>query len=207
MKMIITHLPGREAQLEMASRNRPMDIPEGAAEAAVLVLLTLGMAGCALDNVLDWRVLLIRRSRYPGVHSGQIALPGGRCERDDKSLWDTACREACEEVGTDRNLIQQVGQLSSVYVQASNFAIHPFLAINHAGEEFRANPREVVDYKNVPIWVFDPALSVLRDFSKKNSARHLAPSWQYEDYTIWGATAMILAELYRLVQTGALLRG
>lgn len=39
---------------------------------------------------LDWRVLLIRRSIYPGVHSGQIALPGGQYEPEDIDLWHTA---------------------------------------------------------------------------------------------------------------------
>ncbi|MDR3073236.1 MAG: CoA pyrophosphatase [Deltaproteobacteria bacterium] len=207
MKMTITCLPGRKAQLAMAPRGRTLDIPEDAVDAAVLALLTPGGEGRAPEDLLAWRVLLIHRNSYPGVHSGQIALPGGKCEREDAGFWDTACREAVEEVGIDRNAVERVGPLSSLYVQPSNFAIHPFVAINHAGEDFRADPREVVDYKNVPIRVFDPAASVLRDFPDKNGARRLAPAWQYEDYTIWGATAMILAELYHLVRSGALARG
>lgn len=44
------------------------------------------------------RVLLTTRSKALRTHAGQTALPGGRVDETDKSLVETAFREAFEEV-------------------------------------------------------------------------------------------------------------
>lgn len=197
-------LPGIKAHFEMAPRNRILAASGNAMNAAVLVLLTPENDGCTATHILDWRVLLIRRNSYPGVHSGQIAFPGGKSEGSDKGFWDTACREAYEEVGVDRRDFQRIGALSNVYVAPSNFLIHPFVAMNTSVRGFRTDPREVVDFKNVPVKVFDPAAADLMYFTDREGRERAAPAWNYENYTVWGATAMILAELYRLIVEGTL---
>lgn len=198
-----TPLPGRKAQFEMAPRYRIADptevIPGNAVNAAVLVLLTPVNNGSYRKKLLDWRVLLIRRASYAGAHSGQIAFPGGKAEPGDAGLWDTACREAHEEVGVERCDVNKVGPLTSVYVAPSNFVIYPFVALNRSVRAFHADPREVVDYKNIPVKTFDPAASTLLHFTHQDGTQREAPAWCYEEYRIWGATAMILAELYRLI--------
>lgn len=196
-------LPDREAQLEMAPRNRAFDAPLDARDAAVLALLTPTGDGCAREDVMDWRVLLIRRNCYPGAHSGQIALPGGKWEEDDATYWDTACREAFEEVGVEKNGFRKIGALSALYVAHSNFLIHPFAAIATAAQNIATDEREVADYKNIPIKIFNPANAVSMRFSDRDGALRTAPAWRYEEYVIWGATAMILAELYRLADSDA----
>ena len=35
-------------------------------------------------------LLLILRHTYPGIHSNQIGLPGGKAEKNDNNLFDTA---------------------------------------------------------------------------------------------------------------------
>ena len=42
-------------------------------------------------------VLLVRTDR--GIHGGQIGLPGGRPEPEDRDFLATALREAEEEIG------------------------------------------------------------------------------------------------------------
>lgn len=196
-------LPGKRAQLEMAPRHRIASlmeaIPRDAVNAAVLVLLTPVNKGIDRKELLDWQVLLIRRTSYAGAHSGQIAFPGGKPEPGDAGLWDTACREAYEEVGVERSAFSKVSPLTSVYVTPSNFVIYPFIALTSSVCALHANPREVLDYKNIPIRVFDPAASTLLRFTYQDGVQREAPAWHYEEYTIWGATAMILAELYRLI--------
>ena len=197
-------LPGRAAQVEMAPTYRVAGLlreapPENALESAVLVALTPVNEGEGRDALLDWTVLLIRRTVYPGVHSGQISFPGGRREKNDKGLWETACRETFEEVGIEQALLEKVGPLTSLYVPPSNFLIHPFVAVNKTTTPLATDPREVVDYKQIPIRVFNPAKAVLLDFDYQNGEKRAAPAWRYEGYTIWGATAMILSELYRLL--------
>ncbi len=44
----------------------------------------------------------------------------------------------------------------------------------------------------------------MRDFDYGQGDMRPAPAWEYEGYVVWGATAMILAELYRLVDIGGL---
>jgi 8-oxo-dGTP pyrophosphatase MutT (NUDIX family) len=209
------HPPGKQAQLEMAPANRFDSLqeeaslpPPGAVDAAVLVLLTPAgkSRGRMREDLLEWKVLLIRRNSYPGVHSGQIAFPGGRREASDHDLRDTACREAYEETGIGREQMAIVGALTSLYVPASNFVMHPFLALNKAARSVRLNPGEAVAYRNIPVRVFNPGRAAQLEFDFADGRRRPAPAWRYRGFTIWGATAMILAELYRLVESGGLVR-
>ncbi|KDR84421.1 hypothetical protein GALMADRAFT_111732 [Galerina marginata CBS 339.88] len=68
--------------------------------AAVLVALFVGRQG-------DLYVLLSRRSSTLRTYAGDTSLPGGRVDPEDKSIEDTARREAFEEVGLphDRNKV------------------------------------------------------------------------------------------------------
>src|SRR5207245_7755352 len=48
------------------------------------------------------KTLMIKRAEREGdPWSGQVAFPGGRRERQDRTLLDTAARETKEEVGID----------------------------------------------------------------------------------------------------------
>ena len=202
-----TPLPGKSAQLEMAPAHRVAclmreEFPRDALDSAVLIVLTPVNAGGSRRELLDWSVLLIRRTTYPGVHSGQIALPGGRREQSDAGFWETACRETFEEVGIEECRLEKVGPLTSVYVPPSNFVIHPFVAINRSVETITADPREVVDYRQIPVRAFNPAESELLEFDYRNGEKRAAPAWRRQGYTIWGATAMILSELYHIIGGG-----
>ena len=204
-----TPLPGSKAQCEMAPVYRQPSllrcIPREAVESAVLALLFPANDGRDREALLDWRVLLIRRNSYPGVHSGQISFPGGKREEADADLWATACRETLEEVGIAPDCLDRVGALTTIYVPASNFVIYPFIAVAHPETRVTSDPREVADYRLVPIRALDPARAVERDFTYEEGTRP-APAWLYGDFVIWGATAMMLAELYRVVDCGLLVR-
>lgn len=203
---IIPPLPGKDAQLEMAPENRRASLrrppPPNARDAAVLILLGPRNRGASPCDLLDWTTLLIRRNTYPGVHSGQIALPGGKCDEGDNSPWATACRESFEEVGVRAEDVAFAGALSSIYIPPSNFLIHPFVGLRLSDGPLTPDPREVVDIKQVPLRVFNPDAASLVD--PGHEGYMWAPAWLYEGYTIWGATAMILAELYRLIEGGGL---
>ena len=204
-------LPGKNAQLEMAPPYRIPGllgeaIPQGAQQSAVLTLLTPENDGKTPGELLEWKVLLVRRNEYPGVHSGQISFPGGRCEEGDRGFWETACREAAEEVGVSKGDLKKVGRLTSLYVPPSNFVIHPFVALRRSENPIQPDCREVVELKNIPVKAFDPTMAVMMDFEPRQGEKRIAPAWHYDGFVIWGATAMILAELYRLMAAGALVR-
>ena len=203
-------LPGRQAQVEMAPAYRAGSLleepsaPPGAVDAAVLVLLTPTNTGLRPQDLLEWKTLLIRRNTYMGAHSGQIAFPGGRREASDSDLCAAACREAHEEAGVDREQLALAGTLTSLYVPPSNFIIHPFLAVNKEFRPVRLDSREAVSYRNIPVRAFDPGRAAWLEFTYPDGRRRFAPAWRRAGFTIWGATAMILAELYRLIENEAL---
>ncbi|EJD37352.1 hypothetical protein AURDEDRAFT_92407 [Auricularia subglabra TFB-10046 SS5] len=70
-----------------------------ARSAAVLVALFVGRWG-------DLHVLLSRRSDSLSSYAGDTALPGGKVDPQDKSLEDTARREAFEEIGLPRDKLR-----------------------------------------------------------------------------------------------------
>jgi len=89
-------LPGPDAQLEFLSKNMRTRL------SAMKHDLNPRLSGVAAmfypDDDKDASVILIQRQSYKGVHSGQIAFPGGKYEDEDSSLEYTARREAKEEV-------------------------------------------------------------------------------------------------------------
>jgi len=199
-------LPGKEAHLKLAPEPRVITLikeqtpPATAKESAVLVLLTAppNIDPVDANSLLDWSILLIKRNTYHGVHSGQIAFPGGKCEDCDIDYNATACREAYEELGIKREDVEIIGQLSKLYVPPSNFTIYPVLAINRSIKDFDPDPREVSEYMQIPLRLFDPALAQRCRVQAGPYEWVHAPGYVINGHTIWGATAMIISELYQL---------
>ncbi len=195
-------LPGKAAHLKLAPEPRVITLikeqtpPSNAKESAVLVLLN--PTG---TDYLDWTVLLIKRNTYHGVHSGQIAFPGGKCDSGDVDYTHTACREANEELAIERDKISIVGNLSRLYVPPSNFTIYPVLAINRGFGNYVPNRREVLEYLTVPVKLFNPRLSQRCKVMAGPYEWVHAPGYLYQNHVIWGATAMILCELYEVLQS------
>jgi len=202
---------GKKAQAAMAPADRLSTLmaentPANAVDAAVLVLLVSAEGKKRRQKPIDWNVLLIRRSECSGVYSGQIAFPGGKREEGDADLWETARRETFEEIGIPAERLRKAGILTSIYLPRSNFLIHPFVAVSTMPDEIRHDPREVVDYQTIPMKVFNPDKATLLDFEYRDGGKRLAPAWQYNGYVIWGATAMILSELYHCIREEVLIR-
>lgn len=146
-------------------------------------------------------LVLIERSADGGVHSGQIALPGGRSEEADADIAATALREANEEVALDPKSVTVLGQLSSLYIPVSNFEVHPVLGVCREVPMLSRSDAEVAQILQMPVGrIFSQKekvsvpLSGLPDLKIKAIA-YLLPGNRY----IWGATAMILSELEYLL--------
>ncbi len=140
-------------------------------------------------------LVLIKRAEYKGVHSGQIALPGGKAEKEDKDLLGTALREAHEELNIKKDQLQLLGQLSPLYIPPSNFLVHPFIAFQESQPEFVMQEREVAAVIQMPIAHLLQKDSLQTAEVKTRQANLKVNAFKYQEHIIWGATSMILAEL------------
>lgn len=143
---------------------------------------------------------LIRRPVYEGMHSGQLALPGGKVEESDASLKQTALRETMEEVGLTLPETAIFGSLTSVYIPPSNFLVHPFVAKLEARPEWVPDAHEVESVLEFPLsQVFDPSVKDRRRIAVGKDFFVEAPCYVLNGEILWGATAMMFAELEAMV--------
>ncbi len=189
---------GLEAQFKLAPKIRlkyQKDIfdSKNHKKAAVLVLFYPDKHG-------NTCFLLTLRASYNGVHSAQISFPGGKFDRIDKSLENTALREAHEEVGIPIDDVSIIKQMTDVYIPPSNFLVSPFLGILQYEPTFITN-HEVEEIINVSLAEFldDAAISttVLSTSYAKNM---IVPCFNLSNYKVWGATAMMLSEIKELIK-------
>lgn len=188
-------LPGRAAQYLMAPRPRPgaefYDSPRpDSRRGGVLALFY------PFDDTVY--LPLILRPTYPGVHSGQVGFPGGGAEEMDDDLAATALRETYEEIGVHPSQITLLGQLTPLYVFASNYIVQPTVAWTDYRPEFKHDPFEVAQLLEVSL------LSLLDPATRRTETRTLrgqpieVPYFAVAGQTVWGATAMMLSELLAL---------
>jgi len=143
-------------------------------------------------------ILLTQRAEDLKTHAGQISFPGGRCEPDDEDPELTALREAEEEIGLDRQLVEVIGYLPD-HLVISGYQVTPVVGIVRAGFEPKPDPVEVADVFSIPLpVVFDPV-------NHRTRTRRF-PDGDVEIYdlsfgarNVWGATAGMLMTLYRTV--------
>ncbi len=141
-------------------------------------------------------IVLILRPVYEGVHSGQIALPGGKVEAFDLNYTETALRETYEEVGVQRSSVRVLKSLTKVYIPPSNFWVHPFLGFTEKRPNFVLQKEEVAKVIEVPLEeLLDENNVILQRLSTSYAKNIEVPSFDLRGYTVWGATAMMLSEL------------
>ncbi len=139
-------------------------------------------------------VVLTVRSANLSNHAGQISLPGGAVEPDDRDLAAAALREAEEEIGLPREQVEIAGELGPMALP-SGFRVTPVVGLIPPDLEFAACSREVADIFQTPLdLVLAPAAYVRGSYPHAGDERRTL-ELHYEDYRIWGATAAILHRL------------
>lgn len=192
-------LPGSSAQDQMTSRARLplqsyLDKHPDYRTSAVMMLL----------YPVDGRVhtMIIKRPSYDGIHSGQLALPGGKMDEGDGQPVHTAIRETLEEVGVSVSIQDVIGELTSLYIPPSNFLVHPFVAWMKERPQFVPDSREVDKILEVPLGIFlDPLLKSRRRIHIGTNTFIDAPCYIVGEETLWGATAMMFSEMEAILTT------
>ena len=146
-------------------------------------------------------LVLIVRNAYNGVHSSQIAFPGGKYEISDMDFRETALRETHEEIGISSEKIEIIKQFTPMYIPPSNFLVHPFLGISLQELSFYPDVREVADIIELPISVFlNDEIIIEAMLSTSYAANISVPAFNIQNHIVWGATAMILNELREVLK-------
>ena len=152
------------------------------------VLIPFLMENC------EWHILFIRRTqKSEDLHSGQVAFPGGHCDRNDPDPIHAAFREMFEETGVAMDDIQYLGRLRDL-ITTTGFRITPIVGAIPWPYPLRPQPTEVSRIFSIPLkWLIDP--------TKRNTEYRIRPKSDqafpviyYEPYDgeiLWGASARI----------------
>ena len=144
---------------------------------------------------------LIQRPEYDGVHSGQIALPGGKAEPYDADFQATALRETYEEIGIGPEHITVLGQLTPVYIPPSRFWVNVVIGYSKNLPAFVPDQREVASVIEFPLQHLKlPEAVEEREVMRAQQMRMKAPGYVFQNHFIWGATSMMLTELRELIK-------
>jgi 8-oxo-dGTP pyrophosphatase MutT (NUDIX family) len=187
-------LPGESAHAKMAPLERlielkNLDLKEKKPRVAAVMMLLYPKEG-------DTHLILIVRNTYKGVHSSQIAFPGGKYETSDADFEETALRETQEEIGVAPENINVIKHFTPIYIPPSNFLVHPFLGIAKEELLFYPDSREVADIIELPLSVFlNDEIIIETPLSTSYAENVLVPAFKIEQHLVWGATAMMLSEL------------
>jgi len=191
-------LPGHDAFLHLSGYKRPdleaaMKLEPRPRESAVLALL--------YPRSGQLYTLLMLRPEYDGVHSGQVAFPGGRREEVDTTIQETALREFTEETGAPTRGFDLLGALTQVYIPPSRSLVTPFLAFAQELPPTTPDPREVAALIETPLeeLLRPDVVQVRRQYIQVMGREAEIPYFDLQGQVVWGATAMMLAELRELL--------
>ena len=158
--------------------------PSGQPQASVLIaILNYG------KYIESPEIIFTQRSSHLSTHSGEVSFPGGKADKTDPSLFDTALRESNEEINLNSKDVTELGKLNYL-ISSHKIEVNPFIASVDHPQALQPN-EEIQEIFTVPL----DFLLDLKNIQRENIERHgsvwLVPTWNIKDQKIWGLTAMI----------------
>lgn len=146
--------------------------------------------------------LTVRRAELR-AHAGEVSLPGGAVDATDASPEAAALREAWEEVGLEPSLVTIAGTLDDVWIPVSNFELRPFVGTVARRPTLVPHDAEVASIVELPLEaLFDEAVLGVEEFTPRGIPIR-AGSYRYQGVRVWGATALTLGMLARVLGGGS----
>lgn len=199
--LIVERLRGSQAHADLDSAARASAfssvnslvrqyLPDTPVAAAVLVPI--------VDREEGLTVLMTRRASQLRHHAGQISFPGGRIEPTDAGPFAAALREAHEEIGLAREHVELAGYLDPQLV-VSGYWVTPVVGFVEPGFALTLDAREVESTFEVPLaHILNPANHRPRERALGTTTVRVYEI-PFGPYNIWGATAAMLIQLYRVL--------
>ena len=143
-------------------------------------------------------ILMIKRRDNLRKHAGQIAFPGGRKEKEDLNLEETAIRETEEEINIFKEHFSIVGNLPKFFT-GTGYVVTPFLGIIKSNSNWRKflkpNLSEVEQIFFPPTECLLLPEYHLRQKAPTNSSMSMTWAINYNNKNIWGVTARVLGTI------------
>jgi 8-oxo-dGTP pyrophosphatase MutT (NUDIX family) len=149
-------------------------------------------------------VVFTQRASHLRDHAGQIAFPGGAVDASDADSWNTAQREAYEEIGLASSAIERLGRCHN-YTTVTAFTVTPWVAWIAPDAVFTPHAGEVEQ-------VFELLLTDLMNPAHHQRRSVMTPVGERQFYAIpltdthgaprfvWGATAGMVRNLYHTLR-------
>ncbi len=140
-------------------------------------------------------VVLTRRAWHLRSHTGEVSFPGGRREAIDDDLWDTATREAYEEIDLHPDSVDQIGELHHLATVSSRSFIVPYVGALEGRPELTRNDDEVDAILHVPLAeLLDPGI-YRQELWRWDGMERPIHFFELVGDTVWGATGSMLVDL------------
>ncbi len=151
----------------------------GVTPAAVLVPIIAHPSGLT--------VLFTRRTAQLKAHAGQVSFPGGRAEPGDANVEATALRRSAVLARLPK------------YFTRTGFRVTPVVGLIQPPLELKPDRREVDEVFEVPLdFILDPANHQRGTRQIGGRTAHFY-YLEHDGRTVWGATAGMLVNLYRIL--------
>ena len=182
-------LPGTSAHLITKVQSKiEFNFPEpskDAKKASVLILL--------FPDSNNIHFFLTQRTLSVEHHKGQISLPGGTCEKNEKTI-NTALRETEEEIGVDKNEVEIIGELTPFFTPTSGFIVHPFIGWCNRRPKTNKQTDEVHALFSASLsQLLNDQILELENWNLRGYETKV-PFYNFDGHKVWGVTAAILSE-------------
>jgi 8-oxo-dGTP pyrophosphatase MutT (NUDIX family) len=145
-------------------------------------------------------LVFAQRTERVGHHAGQISFPGGRIDASDRDDLQAALREAQEEVGLSPTAVEPLGMLDDTETYATQFVITPWVGVVRQPVVWQPDGYEIEKVIEVPVAALLAHGCFRVESWERQGVRRDVYFYDYQDVTIWGATARILKQYLDLVQ-------
>lgn len=182
-------LPGTSAHLITKVQSKiEFNFPKSskdAKKASVLILL--------FPDSNNIHFFLTQRTLSVEHHKGQISLPGGTCEKNEKTI-NTALRETEEEIGVDKNEVEIIGELTPFFTPTSGFIVHPFIGWCNRRPKTNKQTDEVHTLFSASLsQLLNDQILELENWNLRGYEAKV-PFYNFDGHKVWGVTAAILSE-------------